>query len=65
MLLGDIMFGIFKRDPVEKMRKEFSRLSEQAIQAQRNGNIALYSELTKKADDLMDEIEKLEKEGQE
>jgi molybdenum-dependent DNA-binding transcriptional regulator ModE len=56
------MFGLFKSDPIKKMRKEFSKLSEEAMQAQRNGNIELYGELTKKADDLMDQIEKLEKE---
>ncbi|MCP4915084.1 MAG: Lacal_2735 family protein [Oligoflexia bacterium] len=57
------MFGIFKSDPVKKLRKEFEKLSEEAMHAQRNGNIELYAKLTQQADNIYKEIEKLELEN--
>jgi len=37
-------------------------LLEQAVQAQRNGDIRLYSSITAKSDELLKSIEKLESE---
>ncbi len=54
------MFGLFKKDPTKKMRAEYAKILEQAMLAQRNGNIELYAKLSKQADDLINEIEKLE-----
>lgn len=55
------MFGIFKSDPLKKLQAEYEKVSEKAIEAQRNGNIALFAELSKKAEELgkkMDELKK-------
>ena len=54
------MFGLFNRDPLKKLKKQYAALLEQAMQAQRAGNIERYAELTKKADDVMREMDQLE-----
>lgn len=53
------MFGLFKKDPKEKLNKEYKALLEQAMQAQRNGDIRTYSELSEKADKIFKEMEAL------
>lgn len=54
------MFNLFKPDPLKKLRKAYSALLTEAMQAQRNGNIRLYSELTAKAEQTYKEIKALE-----
>tara|TARA_R110002072_G_scaffold534_6_gene4048 strand:+ start:223741 stop:223932 length:192 start_codon:yes stop_codon:yes gene_type:complete len=56
------MFGLFKKDPTAKLRKEFEQLSEKAMNAQRNGNIELFAKLTSEADEIYKKIENIEKE---
>ncbi len=53
------MFGLF--DPKKKLEKKYQAKSEEALKAQRNGNIELYSKLSSEADLILKEIEKLEK----
>ena len=53
------MFKLFGSDPIKKLEKEHSQVFEKAFQAQRNGNIRLYSELSAKADAIQQKIEKL------
>lgn len=53
------MFGLFKKDPKAKLNKEYEALLEKAMQAQRNGDIRTYSELSEKADAVLKQIEKL------
>ena len=55
------MFGLFKTDPVKKLQKQYEKIMEQAVSAQRNGKIDVYAELTKKAEDIAKEIEALKK----
>ncbi len=57
------MFGFLKGDPVKKLEKEFERLSHEAMLAQQNGNIELYSELSQKADEIGKEIDRLKEKG--
>ena len=54
------MFGLLKRDPVKKLRREYDRLLEEAMQCQRNGDIRQYSLLTERAENLYQEIRQLE-----
>ncbi|MEL7479236.1 MAG: DUF6435 family protein [Pseudomonadota bacterium] len=51
------MFGLFKRNPKKKMRKEYDALLEKAMHAQRNGDIRTYSMLTADAEALWKKIE--------
>jgi molybdenum-dependent DNA-binding transcriptional regulator ModE len=55
------MFGFLKQDPIKKLEKKYQQISEEAMKAQRNGNIELYSELTFQAESLLKEIDELEK----
>lgn len=54
------MFSIFKSDPIKKLEKKYQQLSEDAMNAQRNGNIELYSQLTFQAEEVLKEIDSLE-----
>lgn len=56
------MFGLFKRDPIKKLVKEQNLLLEKAMHAQRNGNMALFANLSYQADEIRKKIEDLEKE---
>jgi hypothetical protein len=55
------MFGLFKSDPVKKLRKQYSAKLEAAMQAQRSGDIRSYATLSEEADALWKQLEPLEK----
>ncbi|MBH46627.1 MAG: hypothetical protein CME71_00495 [Halobacteriovorax sp.] len=54
------MFGILKKDPKKKLQVEYEKLMKQAVEAQRNGNIELYAELTFKSEELLKRIDTLD-----
>lgn len=51
------MFGLFKSDPTKKLRKQYDIKLEQAMLAQRKGDIKTYSMLTAEAEELWQTIE--------
>lgn len=53
------MFSIFKRDPVKKLNKAYEAKLEQAMQAQRKGDIRTYSMLTAEAELIENQIDEL------
>jgi hypothetical protein len=53
------MFGFLRPDPVKKLKKQYSQKLEQAILAQRNGDMRLYAEITVEAEALLKEIKAL------
>ncbi|PKM20788.1 MAG: hypothetical protein CVV11_04690 [Gammaproteobacteria bacterium HGW-Gammaproteobacteria-15] len=55
------MFGWLKSDPVKKLRKAYDLKLEQAMHAQRNGDMRLYADLTAESEDIWQQIEQLEK----
>lgn len=55
------MFGWLKSDPVKKLRKAYDQKLEQAMHAQRNGDIRLYADLTAESEEIWQQIEQLEK----
>lgn len=55
------MFGLFNKSPLKKLEKERDTLVTRAFQAQRNGNIRLYSSLTAEAEAVREEIESIKK----
>ena len=55
------MFSLFKSDPLKKLRKAYDAKLEKAMLAQRDGDIKTYSMLTAEAEDILKEIEALEK----
>jgi hypothetical protein len=54
------MFGLFKSDPTKKLRKTYDIKLEQAMLAQRKGDIKSYSMLTAEAEAIWAEIQSLE-----
>ncbi len=56
------MFGLFKSSPLQKLQKEHEALATKAFQAQRDGNIRLYSTLTAEAETLREKMENLKSE---
>lgn len=56
------MFGLFKTDPLKKLRKEYDKVLQNAMNAQRGGDIKLYSELSTDADKIYQKIKLLEAE---
>jgi hypothetical protein len=57
------VFGLFKRSPLKQWQKEHEIIVYKAFQAQRNGDIRLYSALTSESEALREKIEKLKEEG--
>lgn len=54
------MFGIFKTDPIKKLRKEYDQKLEQAMLSQRNGNLRLFADLTEESEAIWKKIQELE-----
>jgi len=55
------MFSLFKKDPIKKLNTLYFQKLEKAMQAQRNGDIRSYSQITSEAEELRFKIEALEK----
>jgi hypothetical protein len=55
------MFKFLFGSPLKKLEKAHAKLMEDAMHAQRNGNMALYAELSSKAEEMYQEILKLKK----
>ena len=55
------MFNFLKSDPIKKLKKDFEKKLTESVEAQRNGNIELYSKLTTESEEILKEIERLEK----
>lgn len=54
------MFSIFKTDPIKKLNKTYEAKLEQAMQAQRNGDIKSYAMITADAELIANKIQELE-----
>ena len=53
------MFGLFKSDPTKKLEQEYSKLLEKAMNAQRNGDIELYGNLSHQAEEVLKKIDEI------
>ena len=54
------MFGLFKKDPVKKLRQQYDQKLEQAMLAQRSGNLRLFADLTAESELLWQQLEQLQ-----
>ena len=52
------MFSFFKDRTAKKLKKKHSMLLEEAMQAQRRGDIRMYSKLTAEAEDVYNEFKR-------
>ena len=50
------MFSFFKSDPVKKLNKQQDIILEQAMHAQRNGDMKSFAQLTYEAEQIQKEI---------
>jgi molybdenum-dependent DNA-binding transcriptional regulator ModE len=57
-----IMFGFFKSDPTKKLQGQYDKMLEQAVNAQRKGDMRLFAELTSQAEQLSSKIDAIKKE---
>ena len=55
------MFSIFKKNPLKKLTQQYNAKLEQAMHAQRKGDIRSYSMLTAEAEQIENHIKVLEK----
>lgn len=53
------MFKFLKKDPKEKLNKEYLSLLEKAMTAQRSGDIKSYSLLTAEAEAILEKMNSL------
>ncbi len=53
------MFKFLKKDPKEKLNKQYLETLEKAMNAQRNGDIKSYSTLTADAEKILQKINEL------
>ena len=50
------MFGLFKKDPVKRLEKEYSQLMEKAMAVQRSGDLKHYARLIEEAEAIQEKI---------
>lgn len=56
-----IMFNLFKKDPVQKLRKQYEKALVEARDLQRKGDIKAFAQKSAEAEALMQEIERIQK----
>lgn len=54
------MFNFFKRDPLKKLRQQYDAKAEQAMLAQRKGDMRLFADLTAEAEELWAQYQQLQ-----
>ncbi len=54
------MFGMFKKDPIKKLQEDYAKKLTEAVEAQRNGKIELFANLTVESEEILKKIEELE-----
>ncbi|MEO9946022.1 MAG: DUF6435 family protein [Paraglaciecola sp.] len=54
------MFNLFKKNPIKKLEKAYLVKLEQAMHAQRKGDIKSYSMITEEAEKIQEQISALQ-----
>ncbi|MDX1942298.1 MAG: DUF6435 family protein [Saprospiraceae bacterium] len=55
------MFGLFKKDKVKELQKQYQKLLEEAMHIQRSGDIKGYALKIAEAEEIMKKIEEMQK----
>jgi hypothetical protein len=55
------MFSIFKKDPIKKLDKAYEAKLEQAMLAQRNGDIKSYAMITNEAENIKKQMMEIQR----
>lgn len=53
------MFGLFKKDPIKKLEKEYENLMSKAVEVQRSGDLRHYARLIEESEAIQDKIQAL------
>ena len=53
------MFGLFKKDPVKQLEKEYYALLEKARDVQRSGDIKQYATIMAESEEVLKKIDNL------
>jgi hypothetical protein len=59
MSFGDYMFKNLFGSPLKKLEKEYARLLEKGVHAQRNGDMALFAKISTEAEEIGKKIDEL------
>lgn len=54
------MFGLFRSNPLKKLKSQYAQKLEEARDQQRKGDIKRFAEISSEADALLQQIESLE-----
>ncbi len=55
------MFGLFKKDPMKKLDKEYKAMMEEARDIQRSGDLRAYAKKLEEAEVIVKKMEALKK----
>lgn len=53
------MFGLFKKDPIKQLKKQYQSIMEEAMHIQRSGDLKAYARKIEAAEKVLAEIEAL------
>ena len=54
------MFGLFKKDPIKKLEREYGQIMEKAMHIQRSGDLKAYAVLIEQAEKIQQQIVELQ-----
>ena len=57
------MFGLFKKDPVKKLEKEYEQLMSKARDVQRSGDLRAYAVMIEESENILKKIDELKNAG--
>jgi len=57
------MFGLFKKDPVKKLEKEYEQLMSKARDVQRSGDLRAYAVMIEESENILKKIDELRNAG--
>ena len=58
------MFGLFKKDPVKALEKEYREMMEKARDIQRSGDLKKYAKVIAESEELLKRIEEMKSNGE-
>ncbi len=53
------MFGLFKKDPIKKLEKEYREIMEHAMHVQRSGDLKEYARVIDRSEGILKKIDEL------
>ncbi len=57
------MFGLFKKDPIKKLEKEYEQLMSKARDVQRSGDLRAYAVMIEESENILTKIDELRNAG--